>query len=162
MRRLNDLPGMMSSILRQELDSMVRVIYLLNISDLEERNRLIVQMLNGEVWTVLTDKGKSKKVTDKDMVELANNLQGWTLSVYKFGCSFIHLSKYHDYSDENPFDLLSSEEQKSILKHMRYYHGGPKNSSPNFDEFVTYFPSVFDKISGNLECYLNDLELKSL
>lgn len=80
-RRVHDLPGMMVSILRQELDSMVRAIYLLNIDDIVERNRLITQTLNGEKWTVLTVNGKNKTVTDRDMVELSNTLQGWTLSV---------------------------------------------------------------------------------
>lgn len=83
--RILDLPGMMVSILRQELDSMVRAIYLLSKNDLSERERLIQQTLNGEVWTVLTVNGKHKKVTDREMVELSNQLQGWTLSVYKFG-----------------------------------------------------------------------------
>lgn len=158
MGRMNDLPGMMASILRQELDSMVRVIYLLTLSDLDERKRLIDQTLNGEIWTTLTEKGKNKKVTDRDMVELSNKLQGWTLSVYKFGCSFIHFSNFHDYSNENPFDLLTSEEQSNILEHMRYYHGGPNSNSPSFDELASYFPRVFDKIADNLECYIKDLE----
>ena len=156
--RLKDLPGMMMSIIRQELDSMVRVIYLLSISDLSERERLISQTLNGEKWTVLTKNGKYKNVTDRDMVELSNKLEGWTLSAYKFGCSFIHLSNYHDYSKENPFVLLPKEERENILKHMRYYHGGPLSDEPSFAEFSRYFPEVFKKISGNLECNIEDLE----
>lgn len=158
MDRMNDLPGMMASILRQELDSMVRVLYLLTLFDLDERKRLITQTLNGDIWTTPTEKGKNKKVTDRDMVELSNKLQGWTLSVYKFGCSFIHLSNVHDYSNENPFDLLAPEEQSNILEHMRYYHGGPNSTSPSFDELAVYFSRVFDKIASNLECYIKDLE----
>lgn len=158
MSRMRDLPGLMASILRQELDSMVRVIYLLTISDLKERKRLINQTLNGEVWTVLTDKGKTKKVTDRDMVELSNKLQGWTLSVYKFGCSFIHFSNFHNYSIENPFEFLEPEEQANILVHMRHYHGGPHNNNPSFQELASYFPDVFKKIASNLECYIKDIE----
>lgn len=158
MSRMNDLPGMMASILRQELDSMVRVIYLLTISDMVERKRLINQTLNGEIWTVLTENGKNKKITDRDMVELSNKLQAWTLSVYKFGCAFIHFSNFHDYSNENPFAFLDPEEQSNILDHMRHYHGGPDSNTPSFEEFSSYFPRVFKKISENLECYIKDLE----
>lgn len=158
MSRMRDLPGMMASILRQELDSLVRTIYLLAIPDLNERKRLIKQTLNGEVWTVPTAKGKTKKVTDRDMVELSNKLQGWTLSVYKFGCAFIHFSNFHNYRIENRFELLEPEEQSNILNHMRYYHGGPQSNNPSFRELATYFPMVFDKISSNLECYIKDLE----
>lgn len=158
MRRVKDLPGMMVSILRQELDSMIRAVYLLSISDFDKRNRLIKQALDGEKWTELTKNGKSKIITDRDMVELSNELQGWTLSVYKFGCSFIHFSSFHDYSSVNPFTQIDSDEQRNILDHLRNYHGGPMIDTPSFEELATYFPRVFDKIAGNLECYIKDLE----
>ena len=79
--RTTDLPGIMASILRQELDSMVRVIYLLSISDLEERKRLMEQTLDGKKWTVETKNGKQREITDREMVELSNQLQGWAKSV---------------------------------------------------------------------------------
>jgi hypothetical protein len=137
---------------------MVRAIYLLTIRDLKERKRLIAQTLAGEIWTVPTGKGKQRKVTDKDMVELSNKLKGWTLSVYKFGCVFIHFSSSHDYSISNPFDSLPPSEQSDILEHLRYYHGGPHSDHPSFNEIAEFFPRVFEKIAGNLECYINSLE----
>lgn len=158
MSRIGDLPGIMVSILRQELDSMVRVIYLLAIQDISERKRLVIQTLNGETWTVKTVNNKNRKVTDREMVDFANSLRGWTLSVYKFGCAFIHFSNFHDYSVTNPFDLLNINEKTDILKHLRNYHGGPIIDNPSFDELSAYFPKVFDKISGNLECYVKHLE----
>src|SRR5262249_40018997 len=82
------------AILRQELHSMVRVIFLLSIGDRPYRQQLIDGSVNGEKWTV---KGKKACITDREMVELAQTLQGWTQSVYKFGCAFIHLSSFHDY-----------------------------------------------------------------
>ena len=110
MKRVNDLPGMMVSILRQELDSMIRAIYLLSISDFNERKRLIEQTLAGHKWTKLTSNGKIKSITDSEMVELSNVLQGWTLSVYKFGCSYIHFSRYHDYSTDETYKQSNSVE----------------------------------------------------
>lgn len=82
--RLNGVLSPAISILRQELDSMVRVIYLLSINDISERRRLIKSTLNGEKWKIKTPKGKWKEVTDREMVELSQRLQGWTLSVYKY------------------------------------------------------------------------------
>ena len=113
------------SILRQELDSMVRVIYLLSLDSIPERKRMINQTLNGEEWTVKTQNGKERKVTDREMVELVTRLHGWTLSVYKFGCSFIHLSNFHNYLCENPVNLLSAEKRKAIISHMKQYHSYP-------------------------------------
>lgn len=92
------------------------------------------------------------------MLELANKLQGWSESVYRFGCGFIHLSSFHDYRQRDPMKAISSEEKETILRHMRYYHGGPLNLNPTFDDLIPYLPMVFEKISANLGCYLEYLE----
>jgi hypothetical protein len=57
------------SILRQELDSMVRVIYLLQ-QNVVERVRLISLTLDGDKWQVETNNGKMRHVTDRDMVDV--------------------------------------------------------------------------------------------
>lgn len=150
------LPGQMVSILRQELDSMVRVIYLLSLKDDSYRQELIGASVAGKKWT----RPNSKKIiTDREMVELANYLHGWTESVYLFGCAFIHLSAFHDHRNRDPLSLISAEERASILKHLRQYHGGPIKDSPAFSDIVPLLPMVFDKIAGNLECYVENLEL---
>ena len=146
------------SILRQELDSMIRVIYLLTIKDLIERQRLIESTLRGEKWKIRTDKGRLRNVTDREMVDLSQQLQGWTQSVYKFGCAFIHLSDAHNHLTENPFDKLSKLEQQDILAHMRFYHRGPDHDNPDMSELALFVPMIFEKISSNLECYLKQLE----
>lgn len=146
------------SILRQELDSMVRVIFLLAITNLAERERLIRSTLQGDKWKVATPKGKFRSVTDRDMVELGQKLQHWTQSVYNFGCAFTHLSDYHNHLSKNPFENLSELEKQHVLKHMRYYHDGPSHDSPDMRELSRYLPNIFDKINSNLECYLKQLE----
>ena len=145
------------SILRQELDSLIRVLFLLSISSIEERNRLMECTINGERWKVPTAKGKESIVTDALMVEVAEKFEGWARSVYRFGCAFIHLSNFHGYTANNPLQTLSVEEKSDILSHMRYYHSGPASDNPTFEEFSSYFPAVFNKIKGNLECYLESL-----
>ncbi|MGD1002427.1 MAG: hypothetical protein ABSA67_17185 [Candidatus Brocadiia bacterium] len=146
--RLSGLHGQIVSILRQELDSMVRVIYLLSISDRQRRDELIEDCVAGRKW----------RVTDKEMVDLANELQSWTRSVYLFGCSFIHLSPYHDYRERDPMEMISEKERRAILEHMRSYHGGPVGDHPSFQDLAPYLPAVFEKISSNLDCYIKDLE----
>jgi len=146
------------SILRQELDSMVRTIWLLSIKNMAERTRLIQATLTGKKWTTTTSNGKARKITDREMVELAQNLQGWTQSVYKFGCAFIHLSDFHNHAVQDPFRKLPEPERQDILHHMRKYHGGPLWDNPDIEEIAQYLPSVFDKIAGNLDCYLKALE----
>jgi hypothetical protein len=149
------LSAQIVSILRQELDSMVRVIYLLSISDMAYRDELIKASVEGHQWTA---KGTKRRITDRDMVNLANRLQGWTESVYRFGCAFIHLSSFHDYQERDPMDMISDDEKKAILKHLRYYHGGPPHHDPTFDALIPYLPRVFEKIASNLESYVGSLE----
>ncbi|MCG9655750.1 hypothetical protein [Vibrio vulnificus] len=155
--RLHDLTGAMMPILRQELDSLIRVLFLLSLADFSERDRLMKCTIDGERWRIKTDKGKHAVVTDAMMVEVSEKFQGWSRSVYKFGCAFIHLSNFHGYNVSNPLEILSAEEKKDILEHMRHYHGGPSTDNPTFQEFSNYFPQIFEKIKGNLECYLEFL-----
>jgi hypothetical protein len=92
------------------------------------------------------------------MVGVAQRLQGWTESVYRFGCAFIHLSQFHDHGSREPLRSLPSEEQATILNYMLNYHGGPQGPQPRFEELVPFFPAVLEKITSNLEHYLADLE----
>lgn len=137
---------------------MIRVIYLLHIADPIERRQMIQSTLRGEKWSVPTLKGKSRQVTDREMVDLSQQLQGWTQSVYKFGCAFVHLSDFHNHLAQNPFQKLSDAGKQDVLAHMRSYHGGPSHDNPDMEEIAEYVPRVFSKIADNLRYYVEQLE----
>jgi len=147
------LTGQVMSVLRQELDSMVRVIFLLN-QTIEERNHLINLTLNGQKWRLRSN----AQVTDRQMVELADTLNGWTKSVYKFGCAFIHLSSFHDYAFNDPFLNLGTDEINDIKTHLNYYHDFSLTEVLTMNSISFFLPMVFDKIESNLECYIQSLE----
>lgn len=153
------LAAQVVAILRQELDSMVRVIYLLSIQDQARRNDLVQASVDGLQWTI---EGKNSRITDREMVDVAKHLQGWTGSVYKFGCAFIHLSSFHDYRERDPLNAISEAEKADILQHMRHYHGGPSQAEPVFNDLIPYLPRVFDKIASNLEYYISQLEADTI
>ncbi len=147
------LTGQVISVLRQELDSMVRVIYLLNQS-LDEREHLVNLTLNGQKWKLRN----RTQVTDKQMVDLADTLNGWTKSVYKFGCAFIHLSSFHGYAYNDPFENLDTDEISDIKSHLNQYHGFPLEEDLSIQTISFYLPMVFEKIASNLDCYIRNLE----
>jgi len=147
------LTGQVMSVLRQELDSIVRVIFLLS-QTIEEREHLINLTLTGKKWKLRTN----ANVTDKQMVELADTLNGWTESIYKFGCAFIHLSSFHDYVFNDPFENIGQDEIDSIQTHLNNYHDFPLTTELTMQSISLYLPMVFDKIEGNLECYIKNLE----
>lgn len=156
MRLLSEagLAGQMMAILRQELDSLVRVFYLL-AQPSARQVMLISASVNGEKWFQENSKGK---VTDKEMIDLAQELHGWPGAVYKFGCAFIHLSAQHDYKDRDPLSQLPVDERDEILGYSRHYHGGPTSNTPTFLDFIPYLPKILEKVTDNLEYYLEVVE----
>lgn len=151
----SSLTGNVVAVLRQELDSMVRCIFLLSIHDRRYRNLLIEDAVQGRPWR---SKDGKRKVTDRDMVDLSTKLHGWAQNVYAFGCSFIHLSAFHDHTDRDPLVLLTPEDRKNVADYLKSYHGITVDSTTAFSDITPLLPAVFDKIAGTLECYVKDLE----
>lgn len=135
------LYGQVISILRQELDSMVRVMFLLSISDLNLREHFINQTLEGIKWSYPNTK---KVVTDKQMVDLADKFYGWPFFVYKLGCAFIHLSAMVYYKNSNPFLLLSVSERNDITRFLHQYHSFPLELELNLENIIPYLDKVFN------------------
>lgn len=151
----NEMYGQVISILRQELDSMVRTIFLLEKSNLDVRNHYMSQTLNNQKWTFPNSK---TLVTDRHMVELSSNLYGWTLSVYKLGCAFIHLSPMSNYANENPFSYLPDTEIQDIKQYLYNYHNFSLEEELNMETVIPYLSKVFMKVADNLECNIEQIE----
>jgi hypothetical protein len=150
----NGFYGQLISVLRQELDSLVRAVFLLS-KDLVIRQHFISQTLQNTKWTMPNSK---TIVTDRNMVDLTDCLFGWTNSVYKLGCAFIHLSPMADYRNSNPFQQLDQTEINDIKQHLHNYHGFSLTDSLNMDTITPYLLKVLEKVSGNLGCYIEHLE----
>ena len=154
----NALTGNIMGVLRQELDSMVRCVFLLSVTDRQYRERLLHDSVIGNPWRT---KDSKHKVTDREMVALSSRLHGWTQNVYAFGCRFIHLSAFHDYSDRDPFELLTPEDRRDIAHYLGHYHHVVMDDTTKLRDIERVLPAVFEKISANLECYVRDLEAGS-
>lgn len=159
MERLHDLPSMMVSILRLELDSLIRVVYLSDLNDTAEKERLIDQTLNGDKWTIKTRNGKDKTLTDSEMVNTCNEIFGWTKDVYKAGCALIHLSNLHGTTiDDELSDFCLEISQYEVLNYLQQFHDFPDDlDNPTLDDIAPYFPKILNKISANLKHYLETL-----
>ena len=154
----NGIIGNCISILRQELDSFIRVIYLEKLGDINERQRLMELTLCGLEWNELTINGKLRKITDRDMVNFASVLFGYINYVYKFGCGFIHLSSNHDFQNQDPFEKLSNYDKISIVAYLNHYHGFPLDNELTIETFKPYILNVYEKISANMLQHLNELK----
>jgi hypothetical protein len=148
------LYGPMMAILRQELDSMVKMIFLVTQSQ-SKRQHYINQALSNEKWTL---PGTKTQITDRQMVDFANTINGWERSAYKLGCAFIHLSAMSDYNHTNPFLQLPLDEQRDIKQHLNNYHGFPLTYNLSVETVGPYLLKVLEKISSNLEYEIQKLQ----
>ncbi len=152
--------GVAIGILRQELDSLIRVSYLWHEDiEINEGLKLMQDSLNGKKWEKLSVKGKKIKITDREMVELARHLGGWEKVIYDFGCNLIHLSNYHSYKECDPLVALSSDKKAEIVSYLRSYHCYP-HSGLNFDLLKPYLPKVIEKLKDNINYFLEAISEK--
>jgi len=140
---------------------MVRVIYLLHQSP-EQRLRLLSQSVAGEPWSTSAPTGRRRRITDREMVDLSRQLTGWVGNVYRFGCSFIHLSSAHDYETSDPFANLPLADRREIASYINHYHHSHLTDESTFEEVASYVPKILEKISTNLEFELRKLEVAQI
>jgi hypothetical protein len=139
-------------ILRQELDSMARTLYLLNEPRRKRRSALLMQA---------TSPGQRWGIRDGEIAEPARRHGGWVDMVYKFSSRFIHLSNQHDYMVRDPFQALAPSERVEMTEYLNFYHHGDLTANSTFADVIEYVPRVFQKISDNLDYYLDELEGKA-
>jgi hypothetical protein len=144
------------SILRQELDSAVRVLYLLNKRQ-PERDHLIGLTLNNQKWFILGPDGKKQLIVDKTILDFADSLEGWERSVHEFGYSFIHVSNNYNYLLKDPVAGLKGVEKERIGNHIRAYHRPDLPADYTLSDIIPILPAILDKLSGNLESYISRL-----
>ena len=141
------------SVLRMELDSMIRVIYLLRTP--EARDRILASSVAGKGF-----KDGERRVLDRTMVEVAVADNGWVRSVYDFGNKFVHLTDAHDYAET---DALEAYEQRDeIIRYLNHYHGDTVlgrrlDDGATLREVAAYAPRVLEKITSNQRSYIATL-----
>jgi hypothetical protein len=145
---MNGSYGIAIGLLRQEIDTFVRLVYLDAIGK-RRAHQLIEEFAAGKRWTVL---GSKKRITDREMVDVAAQRYFGVEIAYRFGCELIHLSKLHDYKSVDPFSVIDVEEQRVIVQFLHDYHGYP-DGDIDFGRFSKLLPVVMNKISGKVAEY---------
>ncbi len=151
----NGIIGLAITVLRQEIDSLIRVSYLCSLgANSVELERLIANFVSGEKWDRETQNGQ-KRITDRQMVDLVAT--GWVTTVYDLGCKLIHLSEYHSYNRNDPFLKLNSESKTKIINYLKHHHEYPYETISK-EQFTSYISKILKKIVDNTEYYLREIE----
>jgi hypothetical protein len=143
--------AIVGSLLRMQLDSMVRVIYLLHRP--AERDRILTSCVAGEGF-----KHDRHRIPDRDMIAVADN--AWVRAVYEFGNKFVHLTDAHDYAELDPFPAY--EHKGEVIKYLSQFHRGKVPGQLSEDgstlrDIAAYATHVLDKVTSNLCAYVGDL-----
>lgn len=141
--------------LREELELYVRTLYLLNQSSIN-RERILADFFDNKQWT----NERGKRITDRELLEFAGQIKGygWEQISYKFACCFIHLSMLHNWDNEDVTTIIETHEKQIIISFINQYHCANLNNQSTFVDFMQYGLAIFEKIKGNMEYYLDELE----
>ncbi|MEQ1546777.1 hypothetical protein [Methyloglobulus sp.] len=145
-------------LLRQELDTLIRVSYLWHEDTTPNRARKLMELsANGKEWGEINLKGKFIRITDRKMVDLASHLGGWEQLIYNYGCKLIHLSNFHLHQAFDPVATLDKAEKDNIIKYLSTYHSYSK-SDLIFSDVTEYLPLVMEKLTNNVDFYIKELK----
>jgi hypothetical protein len=153
----NLLSTQMSTI-REEVDSLLRVIYLLGVNDYNELADIIGNSFDQRMFGPTKADGEARRISDKTLIDAAAAQFDWLKTLYDFGCSFIHLTGLHSYQERDPFRMLSPSEREAIAGFVNRYYRATISANSQFTEVAHYLPQIFRKVAENLERLLGDLQ----
>lgn len=145
-------------LMRQELDTLLRLSFLWRPETPKDVAVSLMEktVTSGAKWSY-QENGKKVILNDKTIVGLATFLGGWEQVAYDFGCKAIHLSDRHAYQISDPVKNLSLNDRQEIHQYLQSYHSYV-GENLTMDDIVVHLPKVMEKISENVEFYLEQLE----
>ena len=146
--------GIAVGLLRQELDSLIRVAYLCHIGPNSNRaKKLISDMLEGKQWKKSIN-NRNVRITDREMINLASEIGGWVEIIYSFGNKLIHLSNMHS---SNPVEKVTIQDKNEIIEYLSGYHQYPYSDINQF-HIEEYLPKVMNKLVQNVNYYVEEIK----
>jgi hypothetical protein len=144
------------SIMCQELDQMIAILFLLNRNEVE-RKHLINLSTNNHKWYFLDYETKKNYINEKDLINFADTLIGWDKSIYEFGLSFNKLSINFNYLMKDPIVGMSESDKSKIYTYIKTYHSYEFPVQFGLKELVPLLKEVFTIITAKIGAYLEKL-----
>lgn len=64
----------------------------------------------------------------------------------------------HYWNNDDITKYINNEDKAIIINYINQYHKGNLDINCSFEEIIKYSLDIFEKIKGNMECYLKELE----
>lgn len=145
------------SIMCQELDQIIRLLFLLNSSP-DERKLFMESSINSHKWYRLNKENKKELITEEILMKFTDTLSGWDKSVYRFGFAFNNLSANFNYGSKDPIKSMSDSDREYLSRYICEFHVADFPRDFSLEDLVPVLPSIIKTISSNLQQYLERLE----
>ena len=147
------------SIMRQELDQVIKLLFLLN-STKSEQMQFIEASINNHKWFVLTSDNKKDYVTEDILKEFSETLSGWDKSIYEFGLAFGSMANTYNYGTKDPIKSMADKDKEKIFKYITEYHNKDFSREYDLGKLILELPTILNLISNNLQKYMDRLYVK--
>jgi len=144
------------SLLCQELDQVIRILYL-SKGRMHEKDELISQAINSQKWFHLGADRKKIYITEETISEFATSLEGWEKAIYEFGLAFKSLSSNYNYILKDPIKGLKDGERQKIHAYIVEYHNPDFPADFALANLIPEIKSIFERISENLRLDMEQL-----
>jgi hypothetical protein len=144
------------SIMCQELDQYIRILYLLKQTK-GIKDKLIECTLNNQKWFTVGIDNKKVYITEEQILEFTETLSGWEKGICTFGIIFRSLSNNNNYILKNPIKSLDENERLLLLEYIREYHQNDFPDNFDIENLIPILPMIFSKISESIKEYSNKI-----
>ena len=147
------LYSQVGSIIRQELDSLIRLSYYECLSE-SDRQKIIKKFFAGEK----VFPNDTTLVNGVDSKGLLNKLPqlGWAKHIYKVGCEFVHLTQLHNWEQGEPQLNFTNAERQDIKTNVDWWQKEYMKTdfvldiNFGFKDLAAAAPGIFNKLRVNL------------
>ena len=140
------------SILCQELDQYIRLLYLLK-QPKNIRDQLINNSINNQKWYYLDGYNKKVSISEQDIEDFAKGLNGWEANIFEFRNVFYKITINFNYILRDPIKGLNDTEKDLIYKYIKEYHDSEFKNEYTINDLVPLLPKIFLKISDSIKGY---------
>jgi hypothetical protein len=144
------------SIMCQELDQVIKILFLLNSSK-NEQKQYIESSINNHKWFILNVDNKKEYLTEDIFTTFSETLNDWDKGIYEFGLAFGNLAITYNYGTKDPIKSMNDNDKEKIYKYIFEYHNAEFPKDYDLSQLILELPTIFNKISLNLQKYLDRL-----